>query len=133
MGMLKDLSEAPGLPGFEHEVRRLIRAYCEPFSTIESDALGSIICRKEGSSASPKVMLAGHMDEVGFITTYITEKGFVRFKNVGGCTVSASGWAGCLLSRYHLSRVYFVFFLSSRRRHTSLRTVTGVQTCALPI
>ncbi|NPV71385.1 MAG: M42 family metallopeptidase [Firmicutes bacterium] len=82
--MLRDLSEAPGLPGFEQDVRRLIRGYCEPFSTTEYDSLGSIICRKEGSSTSPRIMLAGHMDEVGFIAIYITEKGFVKFQPMGG-------------------------------------------------
>ncbi|MGE5484436.1 MAG: M42 family metallopeptidase [Ignavibacteriales bacterium] len=82
--LLKELSEATGLPGFEREVRDVIRKHCEPFASIEYDRLGSIICRKEGTAQVPRVMLAGHMDEVGFITTYVTEKGLLKFQPMGG-------------------------------------------------
>ena len=82
--ILKELSEATGLPGFEREVRDVIRRHCEAYASIEYDRLGSIICRKEGTARAPRVMLAGHMDEVGFITTFVTEKGLLRFQALGG-------------------------------------------------
>ena len=84
LAMLRDLSEAPGLPGYEREVRQIIRRYAAPYADIEYDGLGSIVCRKTGKSQAPRIMLAGHMDEVGFIVTYITEQGFIKFQTVGG-------------------------------------------------
>ncbi len=82
--LFKELTEAAGLPGFEREVREVIRKYCEPHASIEYDGLGSIVCKKEGTAPVPRVMLAGHMDEVGFIVTYVTEKGLVKFLGLGG-------------------------------------------------
>ena len=53
-------------------------------TSIEQDRLGSIVCRKDGKAESPRVMLAGHMDEIGFIVKLITEEGFIRFSPLGG-------------------------------------------------
>jgi endoglucanase len=82
--LLKELTEASGIAGFESEVRGLIRRHFEPFGELDQDRLGSLICRKKGSSDKPVVMLAGHMDEIGFMVRYITEKGFIRFVPLGG-------------------------------------------------
>jgi endoglucanase len=51
---------------------------------ISTDNLGSIICKKVGTSESPKIVLDGHMDEVGFMVRSITPEGFVRFQTLGG-------------------------------------------------
>jgi len=82
--LLKELTEASGVAGFESEVRNLLRRHLEPLGEIDRDKLGSLICRKTGSSAEPTVMLAGHMDEIGFMVRHVTEKGFVRFVPLGG-------------------------------------------------
>lgn len=81
--LLRELTGATGLPGFEHEVRAVIRRYLED-EVIEQDRLGSIIARRDGKAGGPRVMLAGHMDEVGFMVTHITDKGFLRFQTLGG-------------------------------------------------
>lgn len=82
--LLRELSEAPGVSGYEEEVRRIIRRHMTDITTIEQDRLGSIVCRKDGQSEVPKIMLAGHMDEVGFIVKLITDEGFIRFSPLGG-------------------------------------------------
>ena len=82
--LLKEITEAPGVPGFEGEVRAVLRCYLEGITTIEQDKMGSIICKKVGLADSPKVMLAGHMDEVGFMVRLITKEGFVKFVPLGG-------------------------------------------------
>jgi putative aminopeptidase FrvX len=82
--MLKDLTEAPGVPGQEGEVRRVMRRYLEPLSEIETDNLGSIIGRKTGREGGPKIVLAGHLDEIGFMVTRITDEGFLKFQTLGG-------------------------------------------------
>jgi len=82
--MLKDLTEAPGVPGYESEIRRVIRSYLEKEGEITVDKMGSLVCKKEGKSSSPKVMIAGHMDEVGFMVKHITSEGFIKFAPLGG-------------------------------------------------
>jgi len=82
--LLKELSEAPGVSGFEVEIRKALRRHLEPLAAIEGDRLGSLIARKEGSSAAPKVMIAAHMDEIGFMVKQITDEGFIRFLPLGG-------------------------------------------------
>ena len=83
--MLKDLTDAKGIPGNEREPREVMRKYIEPFADeIEQDGLGSLIATKTGDEIGPKIMLAGHLDEVGFMISKIDDKGFLSFQTVGG-------------------------------------------------
>ncbi|HET6444700.1 MAG TPA: M42 family metallopeptidase [candidate division Zixibacteria bacterium] len=79
---LKTLTEADGVPGYEVEIRAVIRDFMEPLGTVTQDKLGSLICNQPGDG--PKVMLAGHMDEVGFMITHVTKEGFLKFVQLGG-------------------------------------------------
>ena len=81
---LKDLVEAHGVPGSEQPVARVMEKHLKGVGTISKDRLGSFICEKKGSSAAPRVMLAGHLDEVGFMVKSITKDGFVKFLQLGG-------------------------------------------------
>jgi endoglucanase len=82
--LLRELSEAFGVPGAEDEVRAILARHLAPFAEISYDRLGSIIARKRGSSAAPKVMLPAHMDEIGLIVKHITDQGFLRFSQARG-------------------------------------------------
>ncbi|MBO8177267.1 MAG: M42 family metallopeptidase [Bacillus sp. (in: Bacteria)] len=83
--MLKDLTDAKGIPGNEKEVRDVMKKYIEPFADeVTTDGLGSLIAKKVGDENGPKIMVAGHLDEVGFMVTHIDDKGFLRFQPVGG-------------------------------------------------
>jgi len=82
--LLKEITEAPGVPGYEGEVRAVIRRHLKDIAVIEQDKMGSIICKKAGLADSPKVMLAGHMDEIGFMVRLITKEGFIKFVPLGG-------------------------------------------------
>jgi putative aminopeptidase FrvX len=83
--MLKDLTDAKGVPGNEREVRNVMKTYIEPFADeITTDNLGSLIAKKTGLENGPKIMVAGHLDEVGFMVTQIDGRGFLRFQTVGG-------------------------------------------------
>ncbi|MEN2984725.1 MAG: M42 family metallopeptidase [Dictyoglomaceae bacterium] len=84
MKMLKEISEVGGIPGYEKEVREVIRKYAEPFGETLEDRLGSLIIRKKGEKDSPKIMLSAHMDEIGFIVKSITKDGFIKFLPLGG-------------------------------------------------
>lgn len=83
--MLKDLTDAKGIPGNEKEPREVMQKYITPYADeIMTDNLGSLIAKKTGKADGPKVMVAGHLDEVGFMVTKIDDKGFIRFQTVGG-------------------------------------------------
>lgn len=83
--MLKDLTDAKGIPGNEHEPREVMKKYIAPYADeVETDGLGSLIAKKTGEETGPKIMIAGHLDEVGFMITQIDDKGFLRFQTVGG-------------------------------------------------
>lgn len=82
--LLKELTEVSGISGYEADVRRLIRRYLEPVGKISHDKLGSLVCEKAGGSAKPKVMIAAHMDECGFMVQRITKEGFIKFAPLGG-------------------------------------------------
>jgi endoglucanase len=83
--MLKDLTDAKGIPGNEKEPRDVMKKYITPFADeVFTDGLGSLIAKKIGKADGPKVMVAGHLDEVGFMITHIDDRGFLRFQTVGG-------------------------------------------------
>jgi putative aminopeptidase FrvX len=83
--MLKDLTDANGIPGNEREAREVMKKYIAPYSDeVITDGLGSLIAVKTGKADGPKIMVAGHLDEVGFMLTQIDDKGFLRFQTVGG-------------------------------------------------
>ena len=80
--LLKELTEAHGVPRYESEVRALVHHHLEPLGTIEQDRIGSLVCRQ--GDAGPRVMLAGHTDEIGFMVHHITDEGFLKFLPLGG-------------------------------------------------
>jgi putative aminopeptidase FrvX len=82
--LLSELTEAHGVPGYEAPVRAVVRKYLESLGEISQDKIGSVICQKNGTSADPRVMLAGHMDEIGFMVKHITKEGFLKFVPLGG-------------------------------------------------
>src|SRR3972149_8277986 len=82
--LLSELTEAHGVPGYEAPVRAVVRKYLDPLGEVTSDKIGSLICKKAGKFPGPKVMLAGHMDEIGFMVKHITKEGFIKFLPLGG-------------------------------------------------
>src|SRR5947208_3152133 len=84
-GLLEELSNAFGPTGFEAPVRAIVRRELEPLADgLETDGLGSLIARLEGSAETPRVMLAAHMDELGLLVRRITDEGYLKFQPLGG-------------------------------------------------
>jgi endoglucanase len=82
---LKEITEAPGVPGYEAGVRAVLRRALEGLaSEIDQDGLGSLVATLPGTAERPRVMLAAHMDEIGFMVRYVTDGGFIRFVPLGG-------------------------------------------------
>ncbi|MGB2983015.1 MAG: M42 family metallopeptidase [Candidatus Bipolaricaulia bacterium] len=83
MELLKRLSEAHGISGYEAPVRQVIvEALKDHVDTVEVDHLGNVIAHKKGDG--PVVLVAGHMDEIGFLVSHIEKAGFLRIQPVGG-------------------------------------------------
>lgn len=82
--LLKGLTDITGISGREDKVARYIAAKMKPLAKISYDRLGSVICEKRGTYKSPRVMMAGHMDEIGFFVKHVTPEGYVKFSPVGG-------------------------------------------------
>lgn len=87
ISLLKQVCEIAGAPGFEKRIRDLVIDLVRPHvDEIRTDNLGNVIAIKKGkrNPDGKRVMVAAHMDEIGFIVTHIDEQGFVRFHTLGG-------------------------------------------------
>ncbi len=84
--LLKALCETPGVPGHEERVRDLIKKEVKGlFDSVTEDAMGSLHCVRKGKGKTPqKIMLLCHMDEIGFLVSHISDKGFLYLQTVGG-------------------------------------------------
>lgn len=84
--LLRRLCETPGVPGHEERVRDLIRAEIEDLADdVQQDPMGSLHAIRRGKGKSPeRVMLLCHMDEIGFLVSHISDKGFLYLQSVGG-------------------------------------------------
>lgn len=89
-----ELTQLPGVPGAEEKVReRLQREIARYTGETVQDRLGSLFGIRRGKKEGPRVMVAGHMDEVGFMATRITDKGFLKFQTLG------SWWGQVMLAQ----------------------------------
>lgn len=85
--LLKRVCEAPGAPGFEGPIRNLILAEIKDHADeVRVDNMGNVIALKKGADnpEGKKIMVAAHMDEIGFLVSYIDDAGFIRFQTLGG-------------------------------------------------
>jgi len=85
--LLKELSSAFGPPGNEEDVAAILKKELEACADeTRVDKLGNVFFRHEGKEGYPKIMLSAHMDEIGFIVTFVEQDGFLRFDTLGGIT-----------------------------------------------
>lgn len=89
--LIQKLTETFSPSGYETAICEVIRKEIKPLANeVRVDALGNLIARKGSKSKSGlKIMLAGHMDEIGLMATHIDENGFIRFTGLGGIRLTA--------------------------------------------
>ena len=82
---IKDLTELQGTSGFEEDIRSYLRTAITPLvDDVQQDGLGGIFGLRQADESKPRVMVAAHMDEVGFMLTEITSRGLFRVVPLGG-------------------------------------------------
>lgn len=91
VSLLQELTDAHAVSGHEDEVRAIFVDELGECGELSTDRNGSVFCETEGDG--PRVLVAGHMDEVGFMVQNITQDGFIQFVPIGGW------WAHSLLSQ----------------------------------
>lgn len=90
--ILRQLLKIPSVSGREACLGEYITSEMQSyFDTIKTDALGNVICHKKG--AGKKLLFCAHMDEIGFIVTFIEEDGFLRCAPVGGIDWNAAAYS----------------------------------------
>ena len=81
--LLEKLTNAWGPSGFEHEIQKMVRDYGKKFADeVLYDKTGSVIFKK--GDTGPKIMLAGHVDEIGYMIREISKNGTLKISNLGG-------------------------------------------------
>ena len=87
VSLLEELTQAHSVSGHEDEVRAIFVDELEGCGELSTDRNGSVFCDAGGEG--PRVLVAGHMDEVGFMVQNITPEGYLQFVGIGGwCTAS---------------------------------------------
>jgi putative aminopeptidase FrvX len=89
LGCIKELSNAPGVPGFEDEALKLIRRHGEGLGEWDEDAMRNLYLRRPGKKEGrPTLMIDAHSDEVGFMIRAIRPNGTMDFVPLGGWVAS---------------------------------------------
>jgi len=89
--LLESLTQAHSVPGYEDEVRKIFLDELDGYGEFGADNNGSVYCVR--NSTGPKVMVEGHMDEVGFRVQNILPNGYLKIVTIGGW------WGHTLLSQ----------------------------------
>jgi len=94
LNILKKLTAIPSVSGREQNITKFIAEYAAPYADeITYDPLGNLIVRKKAArDGAKKLMFAGHIDEIGFMVTGFTDKGFVRLATLGGVNLYAAAY-----------------------------------------
>jgi putative aminopeptidase FrvX len=82
--ILQKFSECFGPPGGEGPVAHLLEEYLQSFCQLSRDGLGSVLAEKAGQQPRPRLLLAAHLDEIGFMVQGVTPQGYLRLQALGG-------------------------------------------------
>lgn len=91
---LRKFMMASGVSGDETGIASVIAEEMKPYvDEIYTDPMGSLIAHKKGKSGAKKLMLAAHMDEIGFMVNFITDEGYLRVAKMGGINFTATAFS----------------------------------------
>ncbi len=93
LSLIKKFTSAFSVSGWEKPLAELIRKELEPIAdAVETDPMGNLMILRKGKEDTRKVMIAAHMDEIGFVVTSVDEAGFIHVSNIGGIHAIASAY-----------------------------------------
>jgi tetrahedral aminopeptidase len=84
LSLLQELLESHGTAGFEDQTRAIVKRELTGHGEISIDRIGNLICHKPGKPGAKRLMIAAHMDEIGFVVKFIEKDGFLRLAPLGG-------------------------------------------------
>lgn len=91
---LKELCLCPSVSGRENKIRNKLSELVSPFcDELKTDKLGNLIAHKRGTGNGKRIMLAAHMDEIGFLVTFIEDSGMLRIAPIGGISFTAAAYS----------------------------------------
>ncbi len=92
---LKKFVYAHGVSGDEEDISSVIASDIAPYvDKVYTDAMGNLIAFKKGKGENPKkLMFAAHMDEIGFMVSFIDDKGYLRVSKMGGINYNAAAFS----------------------------------------
>ncbi len=97
---LQKLCAIPAVSGREAALRSHIEALLAPHcDELRTDALGNLIACKKGKGKAPTLLFCAHMDEIGFLVTFLEENGMLRIAPVGGISFAASAFSAVISNR----------------------------------
>lgn len=105
LDLLRSLTQTPGIASREDKVRAVVATHLGPLvDDLSVDALGNLIGHRKGSGG-PRIAIAAHIDEIGFLVRHVDDNGFLRVQRVGGFDprvlvaqrVAVHTWAGVAL------------------------------------
>lgn len=123
---MRTLTELHAVPGFEGEAREYLKEQMKPFvDEIIGDNMGSIYgVKKSKKENAPKVLVAAHMDEIGFMVTEMTKEGMLKFTPLGG--VSSDVWLSQTLQLKTRDNQYYNGVVGSIPKHFRTGKESGV-------
>jgi putative aminopeptidase FrvX len=85
LDLLRELTETSGAPGHEDRIRDVVRSHLpDDIDEVRTDAMGNLVATDRAEDSDFEIMVAAHMDEIGFIVKHIHEDGFVQVDSLGG-------------------------------------------------
>ena len=147
MDVFKKLMSTLSVSGREHALTVVIEEMLKDHvDSITRDNMGNLIAFKKGTAPNAKkLMLAGHMDEIGFIVTHIQDNGYIRINSIGGISYVAAAYgtvvfengtkgvivpeAGVGANDYNQSK--FVIDIGAKDKKTAMTKVNFADTCAM--
>lgn len=97
---LKTLCRTPGVSGREGGIREVLQGMIAPFADeVRVDRLGNLIAVRRGNPGGKRLMFCAHMDEIGFLVTFIEDSGMIRIAPVGGISFAAAAFSEVVSER----------------------------------
>jgi endoglucanase len=121
-GTIKKYISAFSVSGYEKPLANIIEQDILPYcDCVETDSMGNVIAFKKGKDSTKRMMIASHMDEIGFMVTYIEDSGLIRVTNIGGINAVASSYGSVVFANG--TKGIIVLDMGAKKEDISVKTM----------